>query len=355
MSTLNTPPAPSSSLSPTQISQFLFYIGLPTRLHGAAPSPDLLRSLHTHMLAACPYENLSIHYNPTHAVDLDPQHVFRKIVTTTTTAVAESPAAARRGRGRGGYCMELAILYNHLLRGLGFDAYTAGARTRPRIDGVPGGDFPGWCHIVNIVTLPDGDRYAVDVAFGGDGPTAPLPLVDGFVHRNLGAQEVRLVRDWAPTQIHRAEDAKMWIYQYRNGQNREWNSYYGFTEIEFMAADWGVVNYWTSTCPDSHQTRTVLVVRFLARQKEGSDTGELEIYGKRMLVNGTVKENMGGKTQLLVNCDTENERVQALRTHFEITLSLNEIESIKGRVTDLDLDGQNTNSAMPSQNTTRER
>ncbi|ETS87308.1 hypothetical protein PFICI_01136 [Pestalotiopsis fici W106-1] len=323
MSTLITPPAPSGCLSSSQISQLLSHIQLPPHLHGAAPSLDLLQSLHTHMLATCPYENLSIHYNPKHRVDLDPQTLFRKIVTDA--------------RGRGGYCMELAILYNHLLRGLGFEAYTAGARTRPRIDGVPGGQYPGWCHIVNIVTLPDGDRYAVDVAFGGDGPTAPLPLTDGFVHRNLGTQEVRLIRDWAPSQAHRAEEAKMWVYQYRNGQNREWNSYYGFTEIEFMAADWNVVNYWTSTCPDSHQTRTVLVVRFLARQKEGSKQGELEVYGKRMLVNGTVKENLGGKTQTLADYGTEAERLEALKIHFKITLSLEEAKSIKGWVTDLDL------------------
>lgn len=331
MSTFIAPPVPSTPLSPAQISQFLSHIKLPRHLHTAPPTLPLLRALHTHMLASCPYENLSIHYSPTHAVSLDPQTVFAKIVT----------AAA----GRGGYCMELAILYNHVLRGLGFAAYTVGARTRPRVDGVPGGDFPGWVHIVNIVTL-DGDeqggdggaqRYAVDVAFGGDGPTAPMPLVDGYVQNNLGAQEVRLVREWASTQVHRVDEAKLWIYQYRNGQDKEWNSYYAFTETEFMAADWSVVNYWTSTCPDSHQTRTVLVVRFLARQKLRGEEGELEIYGKRMLVNGVVKENLGGKTHQLVSCKTEAERIDILRSHFKIKLSQEEADSIKNWVTDLEL------------------
>ncbi|KAI4598407.1 N-terminal acetyltransferase [Pestalotiopsis sp. 9143b] len=324
MSTLPVPPAPPSSpLTPAQISQFLSHIALPRHLHTAPPTLSLLRALHTHMLAACPYENLSIHYSPAHAVSLDPQTTFRKIVD--------------RAAGRGGYCMELAILYNHVLRGLGFAAYTVGARTRPRVDGVPGGDFPGWVHIVNVVTLDGGARYAVDVAFGGDGPTAPMPLVDGAVQGNLGAQEVRLVRDWASTQVHRVDEAKLWIYQYRNGQDKEWNSYYAFTETEFMAADWGVVNYWTSTCPDSHQTRTVLVVRFLARQKPGGEEGELEIYGKRMLVNGVVKENLGGKTRQLASCKTEAERIDVLRSQFNITLSQEEADSIKNWVTDLEL------------------
>lgn len=185
---------PPSALSPTQISQFLHHINLPTHLHQAGPSLYLLKTLHTHMLITCPYENLSLHYssNATNRrIDIDPQAVFHKIVTANA--------------GRGGYCLELAILYNHVLRGLGFDTYTTGVRTRPRVDGIPQGDFPGWCHIVSIVTLSapsssndeeeqqQQQRYVVDVAFGGDGPTAPLPLIegDGSLHQNLGAQQVR--------------------------------------------------------------------------------------------------------------------------------------------------------------------
>jgi arylamine N-acetyltransferase len=113
-----------------QIDQFLKHIGLPEELHHAEPSPSLLKALHIYTLSTLPYENLSLHYNPTHAIVLNPQHLFEKIVENK--------------RGRGGYCMENAILYNHILRGLGFDVYTAGARTRTRVDGVPQGDFPGW-------------------------------------------------------------------------------------------------------------------------------------------------------------------------------------------------------------------
>lgn len=234
--------------------------------------------------------------------------------------------------------MELAILYNHLIRGLGFAAYTIGVRTRSRISGVPGGDFPGWCHIVSIVTFPSGERNAVDVAFGGDRPTAPLPLVAGSVHQNLGAQEVRFIRDWAATQTNRTEESKMWIYQYRNCRDKKWNSYYGFTETEFMAADWGVINYWTSTSRDCHQTRTVLIVRFLSRSGEANEEqgGEWEIHGKRMLMNGVIKKNLGKRTHLIKECKNETERTEALRTYFNIALKEDEISSIRGWVTDLD-------------------
>ena len=120
-----------SAYNPEQVQQFLDYIGLPQSHHvDLEPSLELLKVLHVHTLSTLPYENLSLHYNRAHAINLEPQHLFRKIATD--------------GRGRGGFCMEIAILYNHVLRALGFDAYTAGVRTRGRLQGVPLGDYPGW-------------------------------------------------------------------------------------------------------------------------------------------------------------------------------------------------------------------
>jgi hypothetical protein len=46
-----------------QIVQFLHHIQLPEKYHHAPPSLALLKILHTHMLAAVPYENLAIHYS----------------------------------------------------------------------------------------------------------------------------------------------------------------------------------------------------------------------------------------------------------------------------------------------------
>lgn len=120
----------ASAYNLEQLQQFLTHIGLPERLHHEPPSLSLLKALHVHTLSTLPYENLSLHYNAAHQIELDPQHLFRKIVTDN--------------RGRGGFCMEIAILYNHILRAIGFDAYTAGVRTRGRLEGVPRGDYPGW-------------------------------------------------------------------------------------------------------------------------------------------------------------------------------------------------------------------
>ncbi|KAI3332537.1 hypothetical protein F4824DRAFT_474960 [Ustulina deusta] len=304
---------PSSAYTREQIDQFLDHIQLPEKYHHAPPSYDLLKALHTHMLAAAPYENLAIHYNPSHAVELNPQHLFRKIVLNK--------------RGRGGYCMENATLYNHILVGLGFDSYTVGVRTRLRDGGVPNGDFPGWVHIVSIVEL-DGAKYHVDIAFGGDCATFPMPLVDGLVHQNIGAQQIRLVRDWIPTQLKRTEESKLWIYEYRNGPDKEWIPFYCFTLVEFMPNDWEVINVFASASPKSWQTKTVIAIKFLRRPRE--DGGGEEIYGKRMLVNDVVKENLGGRTVVIYQCKTDEERVAALEKYFDLRLTEEEKSAIKG-------------------------
>ncbi|KAH8661216.1 hypothetical protein BGZ61DRAFT_539658 [Ilyonectria robusta] len=312
----------ASAYSLEQLQQFLTHIGLPERLRHEPPSLSLLKALHVHTLSTLPYENLSLHYNAAHQIELDPQHLFRKIVTDN--------------RGRGGFCMEIAILYNHILRAIGFDAYTAGVRTRGRLEGVPRGDYPGWNHIVNIITFPDGSKYHADVAFGGDGALFPMPLIDGLVHQNLGTQQIRLVRDWIPHQVHRAEDTKLWIYQYRNGVDKDWNSFYSFPGIEFYALDWGVVNFWIGAHPDSHQRFNMLTIKFLRRLKEGEgNKDEYEIYGKRMLVNGVVKENLGGRTQVVAKCKSEAERVEALERYFSIVLEADEKQGIRGYFSEL--------------------
>lgn len=123
----------ASAYSPEQIAEFLSYIRMPARYQQLEKTPrDLkfLTVLHTHMLSNVPYENLSLHYSPTHKIDLDPQVLFNKVVGGA--------------RGRGGYCMENNILIHHILRGLGFDVYIAGVRLRPRVNGVPSGEYLGW-------------------------------------------------------------------------------------------------------------------------------------------------------------------------------------------------------------------
>lgn len=128
----------ASAYSPEQITAYLQHIHMPPSYfpsHNPAPALDAayLHALHVHTISTIPYENLSLHYSRTRVPLIKPHDSFQKIV-------GENGAS----RGRGGYCMENSILFNHVLRGLGFRAYTAGVRIRLRENGVPAGDYIGW-------------------------------------------------------------------------------------------------------------------------------------------------------------------------------------------------------------------
>ncbi|KAJ3043412.1 N-terminal acetyltransferase [Rhizophlyctis rosea] len=207
-------------------------------------------------------------------------------------------------------------------------------RIRLRKGSVPYGDFIGWVHCVNIVTFPNGEKYSCDVGFGGDGPTHPLPLISGAIGTNLGTQEVRLIHDYFPNAPEpKSVQPKFWFYQYRNGPDLDWNTYYGFPEMQFGDHDLEMMNYWTSQSSDSFQRRQVLVVKFLLDEEEGEGT---KIKGKIMLGDGFVKRNMGGKTQLVMECTSEKQRVGALKELFGIELTEDQRTGIRGTITDLD-------------------
>ncbi|CAO2650224.1 Nn.00g015160.m01.CDS01 [Neocucurbitaria sp. VM-36] len=319
-----------SIFSQDQISTFLKYVGLPATLqqqrYSGNVSKDIhfLNQLHIHMISVVPYENLWLHYNPTHTNVIKPLDTYANIVTNS--------------RGRGGYCFQVSIFFNHILRGLGFPAYLTTVRIRLRVGGIPQGDYTGWRHLVNIVTLSDGTKWSMDVGFGGDGPTAAIQLIHDRPQTNLGNQEIRLWHDWIPTQLHRTAETKLWIYQYRNGADLEWNSFYAFSsEAEAMEADFYTLNWYTGSHPESFQTFTCLVVKFLRRPKERADgqQGDEEIYGKRMLVQGVVKENLGGKTKIVELCKTEEQRLEALKKWFGIIFTDEEKAGIRGWGTEL--------------------
>lgn len=147
------------------------------------------------------------------------------------------------------------------------------------------------------------------------------------------------MREHLPTQLLRTEATKHWIYQYRNNRldnegietKAAWNSFYAFTEYECMEADLGHLNWFAGSHPASFQTFTALVVLFLRRPSDSSAQDcDQEIYGKRMLVNGTIKENLGGRTRVIKECCTEDERVEGLREWFGMSFTESEREGIKG-------------------------
>lgn len=305
--------------SEEQLKQYFHRVKLPKKYYESGYNHDLpfLTALHRHQVAAIPYENLSLHYSHQKTVDLDPNFLFTKFVTD--------------GRGRGGYCMEGSLFFLNVLRSIGFRAYPTIVRIRLREDGVPKGDYTPLNHTVIIVEISNGgdqvEKYVCDVAFGGDGPLAPMPLKEGVVTPNLGTQEIRFAREGIPKSL-----GKFWIYQYRNGPEKPWNSFYAFNDTESLEMDFQSISYWTSQGPTFQKT-TVMAVKFLLGPADAQ--GDHHIIGKVMLVNDTFKRNMGGKTELIRVCKWEVERVGVLKAYFGIILTEEEVIGIKGTPTEL--------------------
>lgn len=335
----------SSAYTSSQIITYLRHISFPLPL-SFDRNAETLTLLHRLQITTIPYENLSLHYNRQHNNDIDPQALYDKLV---------SP------RGRGGYCFETATFWQNILRGLGFTAYHSQASIRLRDGPVPRGGFVGPRHVVTIVELADGSRWVTDVGFGGDGMTAPLPLIDTPeggqypVHRNLGTQEVRVTRGSLPGTFARGgEGNQVWFYEYRNGPGEQWSQYYAFGDHEATSWDLECANYWVSSHPESFQRKQIIVVKFLQAASEGARASSggtetaiagdseakqripvIDIAGKIMLADGIVKRNMGGKTETLETCRTEEERVRALKNFLGITLCDEEMEGITGFATAL--------------------
>lgn len=182
--------------------------------------------------------------------------------------------------------------------------------------------------MVNIVTI-DGKRYMVDVGFGGNGPTHPLPLVDGKVSVGIAPEELRLL--WTSIAQHSDPSQRLWVYQHRNDAQSPWQDGYCFTDLEFFPADYEVMNFTTSHSRTSWFTYMVVCVKHILEVKDDEE----EPVGVVMLVGNEVKRRIGGKSEHLATCKTEDERVAALEKWLDVRLSSQERAGIIGTVTQL--------------------
>ncbi|KAF7594584.1 N-terminal acetyltransferase [Aspergillus hancockii] len=163
-----------SAYSTTQLTVYLKYLPLPSKYDAYTETPLPLPQTDTsfNALPRCqitrfPFENLAVHYSATKQADLKPNSLYEELMGLREILPP----------GRGDYCLEVNIFFYRILLDLGFSVYSTGARSRGRIDGISQDDYGGWIHMVNIVQIPSGTRYHVDVGFDSDGPTSPLPLV----------------------------------------------------------------------------------------------------------------------------------------------------------------------------------
>ncbi|KAL8763243.1 MAG: hypothetical protein Q9184_000883 [Pyrenodesmia sp. 2 TL-2023] len=301
--------------SDAQIVDYLHTIGINNisqdRVSGThEESLHTLSKLQAHQLCTYPFENLSLHYSTTHTISLDIEVLYHKFVC----------------KGRGGYCMENNAFFGTVLRSLGYDVTSAGARVCMGVNGDGAAKYGSWSHMVNIITIA-GHKYMVDVGFGGNGATAPLLLKHNVVQERINPGQMRLVQ--SNIAEHTDPTQRLWIYQIRHAIDKDWEPTYCFSETEFLPQDYELMNFWTSQNRRSLFTYSILMAKMIMSE-EGRLIGAVTLSDGR-----DAKKRIGSEVVEIRVCKSEQERLQLLKDWFDIRLTEEEERGITGTVTEL--------------------
>lgn len=105
----------------------------------------------------------------------------------------------------------------------------------------------------------------------------------------------------------------MWVYSFKFAEQMDWIPGYCFSELEFLAADYEVMNFYTSQHPDSFFVKNVVVSKVIFDDTE-------QAVGGLTLFNGRVKERRNGQSRILCEARGEPEILGALFKYFGIVL-----------------------------------
>src|ERR1700761_3226142 len=111
---------------------------------------------------------------------------------------------------------------------------------------------------------PYADMYIygqVDVGFGNNCATAPLPLREGATATCVAPSEMRLVRDSLSEFMDK--DQKVWIYQTRHNVDSNWIPTICFADVEFLPQDFRVMNFSVSQTRTSWFTQVFVCIRMI--------------------------------------------------------------------------------------------
>lgn len=184
--------------------------------------------------------------------------------------------------------------------------------------------------MVNLVTI-EGKKYLVDVGFGAQEATQPIPLEEGHEVTTIAPIRGRLELKHIDKQVTKGDPAqRLWVWtSNKGGEGAQWEDMYSFGEAEFFAEDFEALNYPVMTRPQSYFLQTVLAYRPVL------DEGTGELVEERILHGNVVKEGASGQDRILEVLETEEDRVRALEKYFDIRLTVREKKGIKGLMTEL--------------------
>jgi arylamine N-acetyltransferase len=122
---------------------------------------------------------------------------------------------------------------------------------------------------------------------------------------------------------------KVWIYQIRYNSDSDWISNICFSDVEFLPQDFGVMNFSVSQSPTSWFTQVFVAMRMIL-----NENGD-EIIGQCVMSGKDVKRRVRGQTEVLQTIQTEDDRVKALAKYFDMHLREDEIQGIRGMISEL--------------------
>lgn len=244
-------------------------------------SLDGLAALQQAQMRAIAFENIDAYSGV--VPDLDEEAIWTKLVLS----------------GRGGWCLELNLLFGVALGAFDYSARRVLGRVRM---GAPvGGPRAHLAHIVAIGSR----RYLVDTGFGGPGPDVPLQLfTEDPVTTPLGTFRLRADTDTLEQVVERRTDAG-------------WFPLWGFDDVPVTHADIDAANIVCARWERSPFPQHLMLYRVTA-------TGRISLFDRKF--------NASTGSRMLTD---EDDFATILRRDFALRLSPEEVTSLWARTASL--------------------
>lgn len=205
------------------------------------PTLSTLRALHELHPVAIAFEAMDVLLG--RGIDLDPAAIDAKLI----------------GRKRGGYCHEHNGLFKRVLLTLGFEVENLIARVVWMVP--PGTPLPRGHAALRVMV--EGEPWLADVGFGGCVPTAPLRMTTNEPQAT-GHESFRLL----PSQDGFMLEAL---------RGDTWLPMYELVDKPQLDADLAMMNWFTSTHPDSPFKRFLMAARTTPEARYGLRDNRLTV------------------------------------------------------------------------------
>jgi len=177
-------------------------------------------------------------------------------------------------------------------------------------------------HAVLLVHPSDAPVQLVDTGFGGTGLIGPIELRDGATLDGPASEEHRIFKG-NPPNASTHDSVPGWTVEWR-GADEPWRPLFHFTEAEHYPNDYEALSFAFSGRPEGCGPfwTDILCMRPF-KTNEGT-------IGRMTLFKGAVKRRVNGKSEVVEEVTTEEQRVAALKKYFDIIVSDEEMEFMRG-------------------------